>query len=373
MFRRFIPLLNLNRIRHPGSRQLSGLSKDDRKQLKMLVASGDGESLKERLFDLYKIHLPDAKTNQCKFTLDKVVADLYSHTYNTYTAVATTTTQVDLAKEDALEALAVSKGAHNQLSEKTDYVRCVELMEAFLDQDQVDLAFQLYQQIEAKSLPLDYRALGKLINKAAEHVHVPYLLKLLDKQTHISHHILLCAIEPLVLSGELKKVAQYFDAYLQRTHETNPFHLLHCPWELIQVLQEIVKGRVRRALSQPRLPNTEIAALDSINESLDTYHKHLLDKQFDEQYGDHVEYLLTNISGYRTLPLTFSYPDLAMYMEDYVDFVETGGGEGGDGEKMEDGSLYLPLLRYLPENSRITYQTTLTETPTPPPTSISTS
>eukprot|EP01031_Cornospumella_fuschlensis_P033011 gene33011-39931_t len=358
MFRRASGLSNLWKGKILGCRlSSSGLSLEDRTLLKRLAAAGDTAGINERLLDLYRLHVPGAKGERHRLSVEKVVANLYSRTHD-LCGTFLVPSQVNLAKENALEALTISKCAHDQLDGKTHYVRCVELLEAFLEENQVDLAFQIYQQIEAKNLSLDHRALSKLISKSAELVYVPYIVKVLDKHENVPSSILMTAIEPLVLSGELKKVAQYFDAYLKHVHESNPYHLLHCPWELIQLLQEILKGRVRRALAQPRLPNTEISALESINESLDTYHKHLLDKQMDEQFGEHVEYLLTNIAGYRALPFNFSHADLTMYMEDYAAFF----GEDVHGGRMGDGSLYMSLLSYLPENTRLVYPTT---NPTP--------
>lgn len=226
----------------PGTgRYFSALSAEDKLHLRTLVVQGDSKALANQILSLWKLQQKEGNFSR-PTKLEKMVASLYSSSKDAVQDVG-----------DALNVLRCIQASKQNRS----YVATLHLLEAYLDHNQLDMAYQCYLDIKRQGHSLDMKALEHFINSAAQHVHLEYIKALLADHLP-TFNIMSVIAEPLLMSGSPGFFADQLERYLFRC-SVIPHHE-----DVACLLHDITKARIRRLFSNQVLSNEEAEGMDRI-------------------------------------------------------------------------------------------------------------
>eukprot|EP01039_Chlorochromonas_danica_P007467 gene7468-8256_t len=258
-------------------RLFSCLSIDDKNLLHTLASNGDHHSLTTQLTKLWhEKHASNLPKIIKEYKIEKIIADLYSSSEEL-------SNPADL--DNVLDILRCVKHASSTTTTTTStnntstsaanalYSSLLELLEGFLEHDNLDMAYLCFLEIKKENHFLDRKALHHFVDKTAQHCHISYMKEVLEYH-HPTQQLLQMVVEPLIMSGSVLAFAELLDRYFFLNRKEPP-----SPRDLLRLLQDILKARIRRALSNARLSKSEMRGMLQMETTLKNYKQVLLDKK----------------------------------------------------------------------------------------------
>lgn len=149
------------------------------------------------------------------------------------------------------------------------YVGLLELVDAYLDLDDLDSAIECYEEILQNGDKLDQHAAERFVAKACTKASIKHLRDVLFRHK-VTFQMLVSLADPLIIGGHSKIYSNAFVRYLKTTPAPNVLVVGY-------VLKYMLKARLRRALSRHPMTVLETQAMDVINSALAEYRDDVMD------------------------------------------------------------------------------------------------